>query len=92
MSKRCAAILLHFLLCFCVAAQSVTQVSGVADSTRVVVLNSSTIVATVNPVKVLEDTVEYNPAAHRLAEDATLEDMLRKIPGLEITLAKLEKI
>lgn len=84
MSRRFAVILLHFMLCFCAAAQSVTQVSGVADSTRVVVLNSSTIVATVNPVKVLEDTVEYNPAAHRLAEDATLEDVLRKIPGLEI--------
>lgn len=47
-------------------------------------LNNSIVVAAATPVKVVEDTVEYNPAAYRLAEDAMLEDILRRIPGLNI--------
>ena len=47
-------------------------------------LEASTVVASVPPVKVLEDTVVYNAAAYQVAEDAALEDLLRKIPGLEV--------
>jgi len=47
-------------------------------------IDAAVVSAKVPPVKVVEDTVEYNPAAFRLAEDAMLEDLLRKIPGLEI--------
>ena len=47
-------------------------------------IEASTVVATAPPVKVVEDTVVYNAAAFHLAEDAALEDLLRKIPGLEV--------
>ena len=47
-------------------------------------IEASTVVASVPPVKVLEDTVVYNAAAYQVAEDAALEDLLRKIPGLEV--------
>lgn len=37
-----------------------------------------------DPVKVVGDTVVYNAAALLVEEDATLEELLSKIPGLEI--------
>lgn len=65
--------------------QPVGNMAVVGDSSTVVVqLNNATVSAHVEPVKIVEDTVEYNPAAYRLPEDAMLEDLLRKIPGLEI--------
>lgn len=47
-------------------------------------LEAAKVVSKVQPVTVAGDTVIYNPAAYRLAEDATLEDLLKKIPGLEV--------
>lgn len=54
------------------------------SSLTVVQLKDAVVVASVAPVKVVADTVEYNPASYRLAEDAMLEDILRRIPGIEI--------
>lgn len=57
----------------------------VGDSSLVVAqIETAVVSARIEPVTVVEDTVEYNPAAFRLAEDAMLEDLLAKIPGLEI--------
>ena len=47
-------------------------------------LRSSNVSAKAPIATVIADTVVYNPAAFRLAEDAMLEDLLKKIPGLEI--------
>ena len=66
-------------------AQALGEMGVVGDSSTVVIqLNNATVSARIEPMKVVEDTVEYNPAAFRLSEDAMLEDLLRKIPGLEI--------
>lgn len=48
------------------------------------VLASSTVVAKAAPVVVVADTVVYNAAAYNVAEDASLGDLLNKIPGLEV--------
>lgn len=48
------------------------------------VLSSSIVSAKATPVKVVLDTVVYNAAAYNVAEDASLGDLLDKIPGLEI--------
>lgn len=62
-----------------------TAVPVQEDTTvRVIQLNDAVVVSSVTPVKVVADTVEYNPAAYRLAEDAMLEDILKRIPGMEI--------
>jgi len=47
-------------------------------------LESSRVVAQAPVVTVVADTVVYNPEAFRLDDDAMLEDLLKKIPGLEI--------
>lgn len=38
-----------------------------------------------DPVKVVGDTVVYNAAALLVEEDATLDELLKKIPGLEVS-------
>lgn len=48
------------------------------------VLESAKVTAQAPITTVVADTVVYNPAAMRLDEDAMLEDLLKKIPGLEI--------
>lgn len=47
-------------------------------------LEEAVVVAKAPIVTVSADTLVYNPAAFRLEDDAMLEDLLRKIPGLEI--------
>ncbi len=52
-------------------------------------LESAVVAAKAPPVTVIEDTVVYNAAAFRVAEDATLGELLKKIPGLEINGSKV---
>lgn len=47
-------------------------------------LEASVVTAKADPVTVKEDTVIYNAAAFRVAEDADLDELLKKIPGLEV--------
>ena len=39
------------------------------------------------PIKINEDTIEYNAAAFRTKPDASTEDLLRKLPGVEVDRA-----
>jgi len=48
-------------------------------------LKNAIVTAKASPVTIVEDTVVYNAAAYRVAEDATLKELLKKIPGLEIS-------
>lgn len=48
-----------------------------------VMLESAIVQAKAEPVTVQGDTVVYNAAAYNVAEDASLEDLIKKIPGLE---------
>ena len=47
-------------------------------------LVASVVVADPPLVKTVGDTVQFNPSALILEEDAVLEDILRKIPGMEV--------
>lgn len=47
-------------------------------------LEGSVVTAKAPIVSVSADTLIYNPEAFRLEDDAMLEDLLKKIPGLEI--------
>ena len=49
------------------------------------ILKAAVVAAKVEPVTVVGDTVVYNAAAYRVAEDASLDELLKKIPGLEIS-------
>lgn len=63
-----------------------TQDLGIIPlTTDSVFLESAMVTAKAPPVTVIEDTVVYNAAAYRVAEDATLGELLKKIPGLEVS-------
>lgn len=82
MSRHLLSIILFFASA---VAFSQNKVAVPQDTATVVIqLKEATVVAKVDPITVAADTVEYNPAAYRLMEDAMLEDLLEKIPGLEI--------
>jgi len=46
-------------------------------------LNTVQVVG-VNPVKLKEDTVEFNASAYKVQEGAPVEDMLKKLPGVDV--------
>jgi hypothetical protein len=46
-------------------------------------LNTVTI-ADVNPVKLKEDTVEFNASAYKVRDNAPVEDVIKKLPGVDI--------
>ncbi|MBQ0127930.1 MAG: outer membrane beta-barrel protein [Bacteroidales bacterium] len=48
-------------------------------------IDAATITALANPVTIKRDTIEYNAAAFRVGENAMLEDLLKKMPGMEVS-------
>jgi len=47
-------------------------------------IDAASITALANPVVIKKDTVEYNAAAFRVGQNAMLEDLLKKMPGMEV--------
>lgn len=47
-------------------------------------IDAATITALANPVTIKKDTIEYNAAAFHVGENAMLEDLLKKMPGMEV--------
>ena len=47
-------------------------------------IDAASITAMGNPVTVLKDTVIYNASAFHVGENAMLEDLLKKMPGMEV--------
>ena len=41
-------------------------------------------ISDVNAIKLKEDTVEYNAAAYPVRQDAPVEDVLKKLPGIDV--------
>jgi len=41
-------------------------------------------ISDVNAVKIKEDTVEYNAAAYKVREGAAVEDVIKKLPGVDV--------
>ena len=50
-------------------------------------IDEVTVVAEYVPIKFRSDTVEFNVKAYNTKPDAVVEDLLKKIPGLEVDLA-----
>ncbi|MDR1666921.1 MAG: outer membrane beta-barrel protein [Bacteroidales bacterium] len=49
-----------------------------------IALGEVTITVVVPEVVVKEDTLEYNPAAFKMQEGAVVEDLIRRLPGVEV--------
>ena len=43
-----------------------------------------TVVITVNPITIKEDTIEYRADAYKVREGAPVEDVLKKLPGVSV--------
>jgi len=48
-------------------------------------LDAATVTATGNPIIIKKDTVEYNAGAYHLSDNDMLVDLLRKLPGIEVS-------
>ena len=55
-------------------------------------IDASSITAVGNPVKVMKDSIEYNAAAFHVGANAVLEDLLKKMPGMEVDKAGNVKV
>jgi hypothetical protein len=57
---------------------------------RPIILKASTtmlntvVISDVLPIKIKEDTVEFNAAAYKVRDGAPVEDMIKKIPGADV--------
>jgi Outer membrane protein beta-barrel family/CarboxypepD_reg-like domain len=57
---------------------------------RPIIMKTSTtmlntvVISDVLPVKIKEDTVEFNAAAYKVRDGAPVEDMIKKIPGADV--------
>lgn len=65
-------------------SQSDLNVGIIALAQKNLMLESSVVSAKADPVTIQADTVVYNAAAFKVADDAMLDELLKKIPGLEI--------
>jgi hypothetical protein len=45
---------------------------------------NTVIVSAVNPIKLKEDTIEYNANAYKVRDNAPVEDVLKKLPGIDV--------
>ncbi|MDE6322181.1 MAG: outer membrane beta-barrel protein [Muribaculaceae bacterium] len=49
-----------------------------------IVLKEATVTAVKTPVKVMEDTIEYNADTYKTQPNAVVEDLLKRLPGVEV--------
>lgn len=49
-----------------------------------VLLNDATVVGIRTPIKVMEDTVEYTADTYKTQPNAVVEDLLKRLPGVEV--------
>lgn len=47
-------------------------------------LKETTVVAVKTPIKVMEDTIEYNADSYKTQPNAVVEDLLKRLPGVEV--------
>ena len=48
------------------------------------VLDAASVTATGNPIIIKKDTVEYNASSFKTTDNDVLEDLLKKLPGVEV--------
>lgn len=49
-----------------------------------IMLKETTVVGIKTPITVKEDTIEYNADSYRTAPNAVVEDLLKRLPGVEV--------
>ena len=49
-----------------------------------IMLNETTVVGIKTPIKVMQDTIEFNADSYKTAPNAVVEDLLKRLPGVEV--------
>ncbi|MFC6860158.1 outer membrane beta-barrel protein [Zunongwangia atlantica] len=60
------------------------ELKPIEMSQRIEALSDVLIEGRVPPIRIKQDTLEYNAASFKTKEGATIEDLLRELPGVEI--------
>lgn len=66
------------------AAESRVQLGNIPMSQDNILLSEAVVIAKAPEIVVKGDTVEYNADSYSVTESAVLEDLLKKMPGVEI--------
>ena len=66
------------------AAEPRVQLGNIPLSQDNILLSEAVVIAKAPEIVVKEDTVEYNADSYSVTESAVLEDLLKKMPGVEI--------
>jgi len=49
-----------------------------------IMLQETTVIGIKTPIKVMQDTVEYNADSYKTTPNAVVEDLLKRLPGVEV--------
>lgn len=60
------------------------NVDTIAMTENTSVLKDLTVTGIKTPVKVMEDTIEYNADSYKTQPNAVVEDLLKRLPGVEV--------
>lgn len=66
-----------------VADQNI-RMKPVTMSESSIMLSEATVIGIKTPVKVMQDTVEFNADSYKTAPNAVVEDLLKRLPGVEV--------
>lgn len=61
-----------------------TRLDSIFLSPSSIMLKEATVVGIRTPVKVMEDTVEFNADSYKTQPNAVVEDLLKRLPGVEV--------
>ena len=64
--------------------QRVVDLGDIALKEQMNTLNSVVVTAVGNPIVVKKDTIEYNASSYKTTDNDMLEELLKKLPGVEI--------
>ncbi|MGN0319062.1 MAG: hypothetical protein ACI4E1_14125 [Lachnospira sp.] len=82
-SKHKATLIFALLSCFVIVPLSAQQTNEQLDSI-INTLELKEVTVTARKIKQSGDTISYSAATYRSNNDKTLEDLLRKMPGIEV--------
>ncbi len=67
-----------------VTNQRITDIGNLNMLEKVNILESAVVTALGNPIVVKKDTIEYNVSSFKTTDTDMLEDLLKKLPGIEL--------
>ena len=65
-------------------SESIVDLGRILMREDVNLLSASVVTAVANPIVVKQDTIQYNAAAFKTSDNDMLEELLKKLPGVEV--------